>query len=93
MSETTVARATSKKPQYKVVCGLTGEEITEYRDMLFISTYIDGEKKSIPLHLNKWAILELHNGSPTSKKSRAANAATDTSEVVETDTMDENEPV
>lgn len=92
MSETTVARATSKKPQYKVVCGLTGEEITEYRDMLFISTYIDGEKKSIPLHLNKWAILELHNGSPTSKKSREANAS-ETSEVVENDTMDENAPV
>ena len=92
MSETTVARATSKKPQYKVVCGLTGEEITEYRDMLFISTYIDGEKKSIPLHLNKWAILELHNGSPTSKKSSAANAS-ETSEVVENDTMDETAPV
>ena len=92
MSETTVARATSKKPQYKVVCGLTGEEITEYRDMLFISTYIDGEKKSLPLHLNKWAILELHNGSPTSKKSREANAS-ETSEVVENDTMDENERV
>ena len=60
--------------------------------MLFISTYIDGEKKSIPLHLNKWAILELHNGSPTSKKSREANAS-ETSEVVETETMDENEPV
>ena len=92
MSENKVARATSKKPQYKVVCGLTGEEITEYRDMLFISTYIDGEKKSIPLHLNKWAILELHNGTPTSKKSREA-AASETSEVVENDTMDENAPV
>jgi hypothetical protein len=75
---------------YKVVCGITGEEITEYRDMLFISTYINGEKTTLPLHLNKWEILRLHNASPTSKKSREAAEASNEATSVQEDSAVDN---
>ena len=60
----------ASKLNYEMVCGITGEQITEWKDVTFITTYIKGEKVTIPLHINKWALLELHNASPTSKKSR-----------------------
>tara|TARA_R110002020_G_scaffold140307_2_gene311668 strand:+ start:501 stop:752 length:252 start_codon:yes stop_codon:yes gene_type:complete len=56
-----------------MVCGITGEPITEWKDVTFITTYIKGEKETFPIHINKWALMDLHNASPTSKKSREAS--------------------
>ena len=63
----------SKPIAYPMVCGITGEPITEWKDVTFITTYIKGEKETFPIHINKWALMELHNASPTSKKSREAS--------------------
>ena len=30
-------------------------------------------KETFPIHINKWALMDLHNASPTSKKSREAS--------------------
>ena len=63
----------SKPIAYPMVCGITGEPITEWKDVTFITTYIKGVKKTFPIHINKWALMDLHNASPTSKKSREAS--------------------
>lgn len=63
----------SKPIAYPMVCGITGEPITEWKDVTFITTYIKGEKETFPIHINKWALMDLHNASPTSKKSREAS--------------------
>ena len=63
----------SKPIAYPMVCGITGEPITEWKDVTFITTYIKGKKETFPIHINKWALMDLHNASPTSKKSREAS--------------------
>jgi hypothetical protein len=63
----------SKPIAYPMVCGITGEPITEWKDVTFITTYIKGVKETFPIHINKWALMDLHNASPTSKKSREAS--------------------
>jgi hypothetical protein len=65
----------SKPIAYPMVCGITGEPITEWKDVTFITTYIKGVKETFPIHINKWALMDLHNASPTSKKSREASAS------------------
>lgn len=60
----------AKKLNYEMVCGITGDTITEWKDVAFLQTYINGKLETIPLHINKWALIELHNASPTSRKSR-----------------------
>lgn len=48
-----------------VVCGITGNTLTEWNQRTFINRYIDGKLQSIPLYLDVNEVLKLHKQSAT----------------------------
>lgn len=73
-----------------VICGLTGEVLTEWRDRLWMNIYEDGKNKPIPLYISKKAVLDAHNSSPTKAERASAKAEADTdTEEVSADTSEE----
>lgn len=62
------------KPMEPVICGLTGEVLTEWRDRLWMNILEDGKNKPIPLYISKKAVLDAHNSSPTKAERASANA-------------------
>jgi len=62
------------KPMNPVVCGITGNQLTEWNQRTFINRYIDGKLQSIPLYLDVNEVLKLHKQSATYLERKAAQA-------------------
>mgnify|MGYP003142802713 FL=1 len=62
------------KPMNPVVCGISGKEMTEWRERTFVQRYIKGELVTIPLYLSIDEVIALHKQSPTYIDKKAAEA-------------------
>lgn len=62
------------KEMSPVVCGITGNVLTEWNQRTFINRYIDGKLQSIPLYLDVNEVLKLHKQSATYLERKAAQA-------------------
>lgn len=65
------------------ICGITGKEVP-WNKRTWISRYIDGELKTIPLYLDIDAVRDLHRQSPTYKAKKAAASEVTEQELVST---------
>ena len=65
---------TLAKEMSPVVCGITGNVLTEWNQRTFINRYIDGKLQSIPLYLDVNEVLKLHKQSATYLERKAAQA-------------------
>ena len=74
------------KPMNPVVCGISGKEMTEWRERTFVQRYIKGELVTIPLYLSIDEVIALHKQSPTYIDKKAAEA--DAVESAESDAED-----
>ena len=63
------------KPMNPVVCGITGETLTEVNQRTFVQRYINGTLQTLPLYLDIEAVLDLHRQSETYIEKKAKENA------------------
>ena len=63
------------KPMNPVVCGITGETLTEWNQRTFVQRYINGTLQTLPLYLDIEAVLDLHRQSETYIEKKAKENA------------------
>ena len=63
------------KPMNPVVCGITGETLTEWNQRTFVQRYINGTLQTLPLYLDIEAVLDMHRQSETYIEKKAKENA------------------
>lgn len=73
------------KEMNPVVCGITGETLTEWNQRTFVQRYIGGKLQTLPLYLDINAVLDLHRQSDTYIEKKAKEKAFEEAESSEYD--------
>jgi|TARA_X000001382_G_C3143929_1_gene170581 hypothetical protein len=76
------------KEMNPVVCGITGETLTEWNQRTFVQRYIGGKLQTLPLYLDINAVLDLHRQSDTYIDKKAKEKAFEQTESYEYDEAD-----